>query len=111
MQKFGVGNESTGYTLQVGYMLDLGLGITIAIGSSFNMLNGMKFSTMDVDNDLSPGDCANSFGNSGWWFKQCGLINLNGRFGPGHGGNSGITCQIIGDGENLLSSRMLVRRM
>ena len=54
MQKFGVGNESTGYTLQVGYRLDLGLGITIAIGSSFNMLNGMKFSTMDVDNDLSP---------------------------------------------------------
>ena len=38
--------------------------------------NGMKFSTMDRDNDLSGSDCA-TLDQSGWWFNDCSGSNVN----------------------------------
>uniref|UniRef100_A0A2K6EFS8 Angiopoietin like 5 n=1 Tax=Propithecus coquereli TaxID=379532 RepID=A0A2K6EFS8_PROCO len=50
--------------------------------------NGMPFSTSDVDNDgchpaclvngHSTKSCSHLNNNTGWWFNQCGLANLNG---------------------------------
>ncbi|XP_007070838.2 angiopoietin-related protein 5 isoform X1 [Chelonia mydas] len=50
--------------------------------------NAMPFSTFDVDNDgCNPvcylqeqpvKSCSNFSDNTGWWFNQCGLANLNG---------------------------------
>lgn len=50
--------------------------------------NSMPFSTFDVDNDgcrptctvkeQPVKSCSNFSGNTGWWFNQCGLANLNG---------------------------------
>nr|XP_020010379.1 angiopoietin-related protein 5 [Castor canadensis] len=63
--------------------------------------NSMPFSTVDVDNDgchpaclLDGGSvksCSHLSNNTGWWFNQCGLANLNGiyRF-PGKSLASGI---------------------
>ncbi|GAB5577002.1 fibrinogen-like protein 1 isoform X2 [Prionailurus iriomotensis] len=63
--------------------------------------NAMPFSTSDVDNDgchpaclvsgQSVKSCSRLSNNTGWWFSQCGLANLNGihRF-PGKLVSTGI---------------------
>ncbi|XP_028746820.1 angiopoietin-related protein 5 [Peromyscus leucopus] len=56
--------------------------------------NAMPFSTSDVDNDgchpaclvnnQSVESCSHLHNNTGWWFNQCGLTNLNGvHYVPG----------------------------
>ncbi|XP_059164761.1 microfibril-associated glycoprotein 4-like [Physella acuta] len=42
--------------------------------------NNMSFSTYDRDNDISSGNCAQSF-HSGFWFFNCLNANLNGVYG------------------------------
>ena len=44
--------------------------------------NNMAFSTIDNDNDGSSLNCA-FFYESGWWFKHCQTVNLNGRYDIG----------------------------
>ena len=39
----------------------------------------MAFSTMDRDNDVYTGHCAQMF-TGAWWYKQCGLTRLNGVY-------------------------------
>jgi len=42
----------------------------------------MKFSTIDVDNDLYDNDqCAANIKRGGWWYNDCAEANLNGRYG------------------------------
>ena len=43
------------------------------------MHRGMKFSTLDRDNDLVGGACTSSH-PGGWWFAGCLDSNLNGMF-------------------------------
>ena len=44
--------------------------------------NGMQFTTIDVDNDLSSGkNCAADGKCGGWWHKSCAEANLNGVYG------------------------------
>ncbi|CAG2248995.1 unnamed protein product [Mytilus edulis] len=48
-------------------------------GDSMAIHNGMKFSTIDQDNDLDSGaDCARPYG--AWWHNHCGASCLNRRF-------------------------------
>ncbi|XP_061196748.1 uncharacterized protein LOC133205022 [Saccostrea echinata] len=46
---------------------------------SMNYSNGMKFSTIDQDNDKDSGDCA-TYWKSAWWFKVCFYTNPNGEY-------------------------------
>ena len=49
-------------------------------GDSFNVHNGQKFSTKDVDNDPhGTSHCAQTR-ESGWWFYKCLQSNLNGPY-------------------------------
>ncbi|ELU16204.1 hypothetical protein CAPTEDRAFT_193954, partial [Capitella teleta] len=41
--------------------------------------NGMRFSTVDQDNDRSSGDCA-SARKGAWWHVDCTYANLNGLY-------------------------------
>ncbi|XP_046557426.1 fibrinogen-like protein 1 [Haliotis rubra] len=45
------------------------------------LVNGTKFSTYDVDNDLSADNCADIH-KSGWWFTTCGGYNPTGQPQP-----------------------------
>ena len=70
---FVVGDESSKYALSVGTF--------DARGSSFPdefiYHRGRKFSTMDQDNDDWSYHCAQSHGNTGWWYGACVWVNLN----------------------------------
>ncbi|XP_062595242.1 fibrinogen-like protein A, partial [Saccostrea cucullata] len=73
---FTVGGTDTDYMLTIsGYSGTAG-DMMITTDSDVN-LNGMKFSTIDRDNDhYSSGSCA-AYYKGAWWFKYCTLSNLN----------------------------------
>ena len=76
---FQVGSPLHKYTLSISGYYDYGLPDLFAI----DILNGMKFTTRDQDNDLSGGNCAvaNGAGNpGGWWYRVCSAILLNGKY-------------------------------
>ncbi|KAM9501507.1 tenascin-N isoform 1-T1 [Clarias gariepinus] len=48
-------------------------------GDAMTYHQGRPFTTIDSDNDIALGNCA--FTHSGaWWYKNCHLANLNGKF-------------------------------
>ncbi|XP_021712898.1 angiopoietin-related protein 6-like [Aedes aegypti] len=71
--KFRVLSEVDQYELEVGQF---------SAGDAEDSLkehNAMKFSTPDRDNDMWSGNCAELY-ESGWWFKNCHAVNLNGIY-------------------------------
>ena len=72
---FSVSDGSTEYILTVdGYSGTAG-------ESLISWHNGRRFSTRDNDNDEWSGDsCAQAYGNGAWWYNNCYLSNLNGRY-------------------------------
>jgi len=69
---FSIDPESNKYTLQVsGYSGNAGDSLLDPAISGTVNLNGMGFTTSDVDNDRWPGgSCAQNHGG-GWWFNYC----------------------------------------
>ena len=69
-----VGSEADKYRLRVGVS-------TGTAGDSLaNKHHDSFFSTKDVDNDKSSGQCANMY-FGGWWYGNCHDANLNGQYG------------------------------
>ncbi|XP_015777051.1 PREDICTED: fibrinogen-like protein A [Acropora digitifera] len=71
---FSVDSESQKYKLTVG-------GYSGSAGDDFGIHNGMKFSSIDEDNDLHKDFCG-----AGWWFHECSSTLLNGEYRNGNGG-------------------------
>ncbi|CAF4282739.1 unnamed protein product [Adineta steineri] len=75
---FRVGDESTGYRMTYDAFRKGNAGDSLT-GDAKTNVNGMKFTTKDRDNDLSPEwNCAQHF-KGGWWYKQCHQANPNGE--------------------------------
>ncbi|XP_024136665.1 microfibril-associated glycoprotein 4 [Oryzias melastigma] len=70
---FSVGSESDGYRLHLTGFIDGGA------GDSFKLINGMKFSTFDKDQDTWEGNCARSFVGA-FWYSNCHDANPNGIY-------------------------------
>jgi len=76
---FYIENEENGYRLHVyGHS---GTAKDTLISARYGRVhNNMKFSTFDNDNDrYTFGNCASKY-QSGWWFNDCFLSNLNGVY-------------------------------
>jgi hypothetical protein len=74
--------------------------------------NGMKFTTQDVDNDLSSTNCA-QYRNGAWWFRTCSDSHLNGEYLGGSHGKYGEGCNwysFKGTYYSLKASEMKVGR-
>ena len=70
-----VGDEASNYKLQVG-------GYRGNATDALKYSDGMPFSSVDRDNDVSSTHCA-KFYTAGWWYKHCHYCNLNGRYTVG----------------------------
>ena len=79
---FSVGNSGTNYRLNIA-------GYTGTAGDSLTYHNGMQFTTKDRDNDQWPENCATRWPGA-WWYKGCGLSNLNGLYRSGLSGDRGV---------------------
>ena len=69
---FSISNGSTEYILTVG-------GYSGTAGDSLAYHNGMRFTTIDNDNDIWYDNCAIER-NGGWWYTACDRSNLNGPY-------------------------------
>jgi len=108
-ESFRLSNEAGKYAISLtGYTGDAGDAFSVASQTTWRT-NGMKFSTIDNDNDnLSDGKCA--FNVGGWWWNQCGTSCLNAYKTAG---NSWGTLEILGLAPTryVQSGRMMIRRI
>ena len=74
--EFSIADSSSSYQLAVnGYS-----GTSTAI-DKMSAHNGLKFSTLDRDNDVWVGvHCASTSKNGGWWYGGCYTANLTGGY-------------------------------
>ena len=75
--EFSVGSASEEYPLTVGGFTGVGMDLFIPKSAS-EVLNQMKFTTLDNDNDKHSGNCGIKYKN-GWWYNRCAYININNK--------------------------------
>ncbi|XP_026524919.1 tenascin-N [Notechis scutatus] len=78
---FQVGSSRDRYKLSLGNYRG-------TAGDALTYHNGRKFTTLDRDNDIAITNCAITH-HGGWWYKNCHLANLNGKYGE-HKHSEGI---------------------
>ncbi|XP_053247209.1 tenascin-N [Podarcis raffonei] len=70
---FQVGSSRDRYKLSVGKYRG-------TAGDAMTYHNGWRFTTWDRDSDIALSNCAITH-HGGWWYKNCHLANLNGKYG------------------------------
>ena len=71
--KFNIGDEQAKYRLKVG-------SYSGTATDSLTYHNNIAFSTKDRDNDGNRGSNCAAKCTGAWWYKDCQLSNLNGRY-------------------------------
>jgi len=104
-ESFLLSNEATKYVINVaGYTGDAGDAFNVVSVPRY-VANGMKFTTIDRDNDnYDTGNCATT---GGWWYNQCGTSRLN---GCSSGSWGTLQLQGLAPTYNVSSSRMMIKR-
>src|SRR6218665_2428510 len=103
---FRLSNEASKYVINVaGYTGDAGDAFNVA-SNIYWRTNGMKFTTIDNDNDnLSNDNCASGVG--GWWWNYCGTSCLNSYKTAG---NSWGTLLGLAPTRYVQNGRMMMRK-
>ncbi|XP_073846390.1 scabrous [Musca autumnalis] len=73
--QFYISSRSDGYRLHIA-------GYSGNASDALDYQQGMQFSAIDVDRDISQTHCAANY-EGGWWFSHCQHANLNGRYNLG----------------------------
>ena len=71
---YSVGDEASQYVLSVsGFdpLSSAGDSLMVGVQPAHCVANGMKFSTMDNDNDKSGSNCADTNARGAWWYNAC----------------------------------------
>ena len=114
---FLITNAATKYTLLVN-------GYTGTLKDALKDHNRQKFSAFDSDNDSHPSVNCGSLLFSGWWFSNCHVSNLNGKYYSGgkmafdiynkniliHSGIHWYSNGFNGPSDSLILTEMKVRR-
>ena len=104
---FTIASEAASYSIHAsGYTGDAGDSIEFTDSSPAHVMNGMKFSTLDVDNDLWPRNCASVFG-AGWWYNGCYYFLLTGNASTSEWDS--LVDKVGLSTYKLLASRMLIK--
>ena len=78
-KQFAIGSASDDYPLQISQYK--GIYPVDPFNIQSQLLNGMKFTTKDRDNDrYAGGNCAVNGKSNGWWFNSCATIRLNRQY-------------------------------
>ena len=77
-RQFAIGPAEDQYRLNISGFDSVGLTDPFV---SDHPLTGMKFSSRDLDNDLSTGNCAH--GDGGGWLRSCTYIRLDSAYNYG----------------------------
>ncbi|XP_017484280.1 PREDICTED: protein scabrous [Rhagoletis zephyria] len=96
--RFYISSRADGYRLNTA-------GYSGNASDALDYQQGMQFSAIDVDRDISQTHCAANY-EGGWWFSHCQHANLNGRY------NLGLTWFDAARNEWIAvkSSQMLIKR-
>uniref|UniRef100_A0A1A9WDX2 Fibrinogen C-terminal domain-containing protein n=1 Tax=Glossina brevipalpis TaxID=37001 RepID=A0A1A9WDX2_9MUSC len=96
--QFYISSRMDGYRLHIG-------DYSGNASDALDYQQGMQFSAIDVDRDISQTHCAANY-EGGWWFSHCQHANLNGRY------NLGLTWFDAARNEWIAvkSSQMMIKR-
>ena len=79
LTNFWIGDETSKYKAN----FDICIPVVETVNNNgcgrMDEIKNMKFSTYDMDNSISPYNCALEFSGA-WWFRDCFNINLNGKY-------------------------------
>ncbi|XP_059159703.1 fibrinogen-like protein A [Physella acuta] len=98
---FRFASESQGYQMYLG-------GYSGTAGDSHLNNNNMRFSTYDVNNDLTSVNCAVRY-HGAWWYNSCYHTHLNGKWASTTEGGGIFWLQVTGFDDNLESCEMKIR--
>ncbi|XP_050086521.1 ryncolin-1-like [Anopheles aquasalis] len=101
--EFKIGSESEQYCLTIGKYSG-------TAGDAMGLHKGIKFSTMDRDNDGDNGHCAQKWA-SAWWYNGCSDADLNGPYGNVADGKSMVWYNFKNDIRGMSYSRMMIREL
>ena len=78
LQTFTVSDAASNYTMHYSGYSQSSDRVKRTVFPSFH--SGRMFTTRDRDNDRYNGNCASDYFRGGWWYADCGYINLNGDY-------------------------------
>ncbi|XP_059175474.1 angiopoietin-2-like [Physella acuta] len=82
------------------------------VRDQFSHHNGMKFTTLDSDNDVWSGvNCAVNYGSGGWWYGACHDVNVNGEWASRVAGKGIEWYTITGSSDSLDFVEMKIRQI
>jgi len=105
---FVIDAEANKYTLHVGGFSGDASNQLISPTYPNRINNGMKFSTIDVDNDQYSGPCAFLL-TGGWWFNSCSAVTLHGAFNMTNAADNRFEYYIENTKMPIVMSRMMMK--